>query len=442
MTQGVIEAKAPESAPLAREAESRAEDVAAVLERESPSRRRKGLWWWMAGGVVLLAGGLVLVLNLRRNGAETRYRTVPVERGSLTVVVTATGSLEPTDQVDVGSELSGIIAKVYVDNNDPVRAGEILARLDTSKLDAQARQARAALEAARARGREVEATVAESRLALDRTRELFEADLVSRSSLDVAEAAFGRAEASLASARAQAAQSEATLNAIETDLTKAAIRSPVDGVVLSRNVEPGQTVAASFQAPVLFRIAQDLRRMELHVDVDEADVSRVGKGQQAAFTVDAYPDRSFPATIREVSFASKTVEGVVTYEALLDVDNGDLLLRPGMTATAEITVERIDDALLVPNAALRFTPPSVAAEESGRGGLVSMLLPRPPLRRRPSGAEGDRSAQRVWTLQAGVAVPIPVTTGASDGTRTVVTSGDLDVGLAVIVDLESASAGS
>jgi HlyD family secretion protein len=438
----LVEATAPESEPLAREAEPLREDVAKVLERESPASRRRSAWWWLAGGLALLAAGLVLVLNLRGNGAETRYRTVPVERGSLTVLVTATGSLEPTDQVDVGSELSGIVAQVYVDNNDPVRAGEILARLDTSKLDAQARQARAALEAARARGREVEATVAESRLALGRTKELFEAELVSRSSLDIAEAAFGRAEASLASARAQAAQSEATLNAIETDLTKAAIRSPVDGVVLSRNVEPGQTVAASFQAPVLFRIAQDLRRMELHVDVDEADVSRVGKGQQAAFTVDAYPDRSFPATIREVSFASKTVEGVVTYEAVLDVDNGDLLLRPGMTATAEITVERVDDALLVPNAALRFTPPSVAADESGRGGLVSMLLPRPPARRRPSGAEtGDKSSQ-VWTLREGIPVPVPVTTGSSDGTRTVVTSDGLEAGLAVIVDLESTSAGS
>jgi HlyD family secretion protein len=214
-------------------------------------------------------------------------------------------------------------------------------------------------------------------------------------------------------------------------------------VVLSRNVESGQTVAASFQAPVLFRIAQDLRRMELHVDVDEADVSRVGKGQQAAFTVDAYPDRSFPATIREVSFASKTVEGVVTYEAVLDVDNGDLLLRPGMTATAEITVERIDDALLVPNAALRFTPPSDAAQESGRGGLVSMLLPRPPMGRRPSGPEtGDKSSQRVWTLTEGIPVSVPVTTGSSDGTRTVVTSGDLEAGLPVIVDLESTSASS
>jgi HlyD family secretion protein len=172
-------------------------------------------------------------------------------------------------------------------------------------------------------------------------------------------------------------------------------------------------------------------------------VSRVGKGQQATFTVDAYPDRSFPATIREVSFASKAVEGVVTYEAVLDVDNSDLLLRPGMTATADITVERIDDALLVPNAALRFTPPSAAQEESNRRGLVSMLLPRPPARQRPGGQEpSDKSSQRVWTLREGVPVSVSVATGSSDGTRTVVTSGDLEAGLPVIVDLESTSAGS
>ncbi len=280
MTQGLVETRTRESEPLATEAELRESDVTAILERESPARRRKSLWWWLAAGVAFAAAGIVLLANLRGNGEETRYLTAPLERGSLTVVVTATGSLEPTDQVDVGSELSGIIAKVYVDRNDAVRAGELLARLDTSKLEAQARQARAAVEAAGARVRESEATLAESRLAFTRTQELFEAELVSKSSLDIAEAAFGRADAGLASARAQAAQSEATLSAIETDLTKAAIASPVDGVVLSRNVEPGQTVAASFQAPVLFRIAQDLRRMELHVDVDEADVSRVRKGQQ------------------------------------------------------------------------------------------------------------------------------------------------------------------
>lgn len=424
-------------------AEPRAEDMSALLERESPSRHRKHVWWWIALGLVLLAASLLLLRAFRGSGEATRYRTSPVERGSLTVLVTATGTLEPTDQVDVGSELSGIIASVFVDNNDPVRAGQVLAKLDTSKLEAQARQARAAVESARAKVQEAEATLAESRLSLDRMKNLQEADLISRSSLDVAQAVFGRAEAGVASARAQSAQAEATLNAIETDLTKAAIRSPVDGVVLSRKVEPGQTVAASFQAPVLFRIAQDLRRMELHVDVDEADVSRVEKNQEATFTVDAYGDRNFPATIREVSFASKTVEGVVTYEAVLDVDNGELLLRPGMTATAEITVQRIDDAILVPNAALRFAPPVEAREESRRGGLVSMLLPRPPIRPRTNeSASTDKTSQKVWMLRDGVPVALPVTTGSTDGTRTVVISGDLEPGLPVIVDVESASPGS
>jgi HlyD family secretion protein len=436
------EALTRSSDPVVVEAAPRAEDVSAILDSESPSRHRKHVWWWIALGVGLLAASLLLLRLFRGSGETTRYRTSPVERGSLTVLVTATGTLEPTDQVDVGSELSGIIASVFVDNNDTVRAGQVLARLDASKLAAQARQARAAVDAARARVQEAEATLAESQLSLDRMKNLREADLVSRSSLDVAQAVFGRAEASLASARAQSTQAEATLNAIETDLTKAAIRSPVDGVVLSRKVEPGQTVAASFQAPVLFRIAQDLRRMELHVDVDEADVSRVEKDQEATFTVDAYGDRSFPAKIREVSFASKTVEGVVTYEAVLDVDNGELLLRPGMTATAEITVQKIDDAILVPNAALRFAPPVEAQGQTSRRGLVSMLLPRPPIRPRTSeSAPTDKSSQRVWTLKDGVPVALPVTTGPTDGTRTVVISGDLEPGLAVIVDLESASAG-
>jgi HlyD family secretion protein len=436
MAKGLAETTLPERAPIAREAEPLVGDVATLLERESPSRHRKNRWWWLALGLLLLAAGVFLVGRYRGAGEATVYQTSPVERGPLTVLVTATGSLEPTDQVDVGSELSGIVAEVAVDDNDLVRAGQVLARLDTSKLEAQARQARAAVEAARARVQEAEATLSETRLALNRTKELYEAELMSRSNLDVAEASFGRAEAAVASARAQTAQAEATLNAIETDVTKAAIRTPIDGVVLSRNVEPGQTVAASFQAPVLFEIAQDLRRMELHVDVDEADVSRVTKGQRAEFTVDAYPNRTFPATIREVSFASKTVEGVVTYEAVLDVGNDELLLRPGMTATAEITVETLEEAVLVPNAALRFTPPSGAEEESrGRSGLVSMLLPRPPVRPRTNGTEPkDRSSQRVWTLKDGVPVSLPVTSGSTDGTRTVVTSGNLEPGLELIVD--------
>ena len=418
------------------------EDISRVLGVDSSPERRWHYKWWLLGALAVGVALWLLARGLGGGDEATQFRTAPVERGALTVLVTATGALEPTNEVEVGSELSGIIESVFVDYNSSVRSGQALAKLDTSKLEAQAQQLRAAVEAARARVLEAEATLEESRLSLTRTQELYQAELLPQSNLDAAQAAFKRAEASLASARAQVTQSEATLNTVETDLTKAIIRSPVDGVVLVRNVERGQTVAASLQAPVLFTIAQDLREMDLHVDIDEADVSRVQPGQDVSFTVDAYPDRSFPATIREVRFASKTVEGVVTYEAVLGVDNADLLLRPGMTATADITVERIEDALLVPNAALRFTPPEdlpTASRDSG--GLVGMLLPRPRFRDRANGTDETRGvARRVWTLRDGVPVAIPVTIGSSDGTRTVVTSGEVSPGLPLLIDAAASSA--
>ena len=233
----------------------RREDVSRVLGLESSLRPRWAWKKWLLGGLAAAVALLLLFVAFRGGGESTEFRTATVERGSLTILVTATGALEPTNEVEVGSELSGIIESVLVDYNSAVRAGEPLARLDTSKLEAQTQQLRASVEAARARVLEAEATREEARLALTRTEELYQAELVPTSSLDAAQAAFKRAEASLASARAQVSQSEASLNTVETDLTKAVIRSPVDGVVLARNIERGQTVAASLQAPVLFTIA-------------------------------------------------------------------------------------------------------------------------------------------------------------------------------------------
>jgi HlyD family secretion protein len=412
------------------------DDVESVLELETRRGWRRRLAWWAAASLAVIGAVTVAYHYLGTSTPSTQYRTAEAERGPLTVFVSATGALAPTDEVDVGSELSGIVLDVYVDANESVRAGQPLAELDTSKLKAQAAQARASLEAARARAQEADASLTESRLAFNRAKKLHDAELLSESDLDTAEATFLRSEAALSTARAQVSQAEATLSTIETDLTKAVIRSPVDGVVLTRNVEPGQTVAASFQAPVLFKIAQDLRRMELRVDVDEADVSRVKAGQEATFTVDAYPDRNFPATIKEVSYASKTVAGVVTYEAVLDVENPDLLLRPGMTATADVTVETVKDALLVPNAALRFSPPTTASASSGSGGgLVSLLLPRRPRRTTEAETKAGTKGQKVWTLQDGQLVPITITTGSSDGTHTVVTSGPLEPGVPLVTDI-------
>jgi HlyD family secretion protein len=229
-------------------------------------------------------------------------------------------------------------------------------------------------------------------------------------------------------------QARASLSSAETSLAKASIRSPIDGIVLAREVEPGQTVAASFQAPVLFTLAEDLSQMELQVDVDEADVGQVREGQAASFTVDAYPNRRYPALIKRVSYGSQTKDNVVSYKTLLSVANDDLSLRPGMTATAEITTVKRDGVLLVPNAALRFTPPVTASQP--QRSLVSRLLPRPPgpAPRPANGSNGKNGAQRVFVLRDGQPVAVPVTVGPTDGRLTEVTGGELQPGMAVITE--------
>jgi HlyD family secretion protein len=251
----------------------------------------------------------------------------------------------------------------------------------------------------------------------------------SRQDVDAQQASVKRASADVAASAAQVAQSQASLAAIETDMRKAVIRSPINGLVLDRQIDPGQTVAASFQTPTLFTLAEDLTRMKLIVDVDEADIGGVKVGQHATFRVDAYPDRMFESTVKEVRSTPKTSNGVVTYQTVLTVDNSERLLQPGMTATAEITVTQVPDAVLVPNAALRFTPP--AAEEPADGGF--RLLPRPPglQRRRPAESAGPR----VWTLSGQDPVAVDITTGPTDGRFTVLRTGDLSPGTAVIVDL-------
>jgi HlyD family secretion protein len=405
-------------------------DVAATLALAEPrARRRRILIWSLAAALIVL--GVAGALLLRGRGGEARYQTAKVERGSLVVVVTATGTLQPTDQVDVGSELSGIVKTVEADFNDTVKKGQVLVRLDTARLEAQVIQSEAALKVAQARVREAQANEDEMRRRLERAKELSTRQFVSEEALVTAEAAAKRAVATLASARSQVDQAKAALAMDRTNLDKAVIRSPIDGTVLARKVEPGQTVAAALQAPVLFTLAQDLTKMELHVDVDEADVGQVQVGQGAAFTVDAYPGREFSSTVSEVRNAAKTVSGVVTYETVLSVDNAALLLRPGMTGTANITVNRLSDALLVPNAALRYTPPATQAPRS----FASRLLPGPPRQARaPQPATGNRRHQQVWILRNGAPLAIPVTVGATDGRMTQVLAGDLQPGMEVLTD--------
>lgn len=374
------------------------------------------------------------------NGTEpvTMYESEPVTRGNLTITVSATGSLEPRNQVDVGSELSGIVRSVDVDFNDHVIKGQVLATLDTSKLEAQVKQSKASLEAANAKILDAKATFKEAQNELDRLKKVWELSgkkIPSQNDLDSAEAAVQRALASEASAKAQVSQAKATLEANETDLGKMVIRSPINGIVLDREIEPGQTVAASFQAPVLFTLAEDLTKMELSVDVDEADVGMVKNGQDATFTVDAYPDKSFSAKILQVKYGSDTTEGVVTYETLLSVDNKELLLRPGMTATAEIIVKHIEDTILIPNAALRFEPPAIKTASENRGSLISRIMPGPPGRFRnrnnqPEKTEGK--TKKAWILKDNHPEPVTVTTGSTDGSMTQVTGGDITPGMKII----------
>jgi HlyD family secretion protein len=394
--------------------------------------------WVLSSALVVFAAVTSTLLWESRPPAEdVEYVTQPITRGNLRVTITATGNLAPTNQVQVGSELSGIVKSVEVDYDERVRVGQVLARLDTTKLEAQINQTQAALNAARARVQQNEATEEEARMALMRAEELAARQLLSRSELDTARAAHKRAVAEHASAAAAVQQTEATLAAHRADLAKTTIRSPIDGVVLSRAIERGQTVAASFQAPVLFTLAEDLARMELDVDVDEADVGHVRAGQAATFTVDAYPDRSFGAHVAAVRLGSAKTEGVVTYKTVLYVDNSELLLRPGMTATAEIAIREAEQVVVVPNAALRFTPPAEAeAPPQSGGSLVTRLLPRPPRRVRPptENASAEPKRQRVWILRDGAPVPILITVGATDGRVTEVTGGELQPGMALIVD--------
>jgi len=342
--------------------------------------------------------------------------------------------------VDVGSELSGIVETVLVDDNDQVKKGQVLARLDVSRLKDQVIQSRATLEAAQAKVRQAQATVKEAQASLERLRQVQQLSggkVPSQAELSTAEATLARGNADESSARAAVAEASAALRSNETNLNKAEIRSPINGVVLTRKVEPGQTVAASFQAPVLFTLAEDLKQMELQVDVDEADVGSVRDGQKATFTVDAYPGRRYPATVKRVGFGSQVKDNVVTYPTLLGVDNDDLTLRPGMTATAEITTIERDNALLVPNAALRFTPPEAASQPAtSSGGIVSKLMPRVPRQApRKAGNAGPRStAQNVYILRNGEPVAVAVIVGASDGRNTEITRGDLAAGTPVVVE--------
>ncbi len=410
--------------------------VAQLLGADRPPRGwRRPFWWALALLLLLLAAGFYYWSGRQAQQGQPAYVTEAVKRGDITLTVSANGTVQPTRSVNIGSELSGTVRRVSVDVNDKVKQGQLLVLLDTAKLSDQVSRSRAALAAAQAQLALASATMKESQASLARLEEvarLSGGKVPSAAELDAGRAALERARASEDSARAGIVQARATLSTDETNLSKASIRSPIDGIVLSRSVEPGNAVAASLQAVTLMTIAEDLRRMRVEVSVDEADVGAVRVGQKARFSVGAYPARQYPAEVTRVAFGPTKTDNVVTYTTYLEVDNQDLSLRPGMTASANIVATERQGVLLVPNTALRFTP--VNGQAQG-GGVLSMMMPRPPASaRKTARADSKAGAKKVWLLRQGQPVAVAVNAGISDGRVTEVVGGELKDGDLVITD--------
>jgi HlyD family secretion protein len=416
------------------------EDLAAAIKSSASGGHVKR--YVILGLLVLLLGGGGWFWWSRVEQAKDRippYVTEILKRGDISLTITATGNLAPTTEVTVGSELSGTTLEVYVDFNDRVTKGKPLAKLDTSKLAQQTESSRAAVKSALAKVAQAQATVKESAAALKREQELHEENLVATSELEISVASADRAGADLLSAKADVAVAEAQLHINENDLAKAIIKSPIDGIVLTRSIEPGQTVAASFTAPQLFIIAESLERMKLEVAIAEADIGRVAKGQRSTFTVDAWPDRSYSAIVSIVASGSVVKDNVVTYEADLEVSNDDLSLRPGMTATADIRVAESTNVFLVSAAALRFAPAAVGATPAAaKKSFVQSLIPMPTRRgNRPPATDGGGTpagtGAHIWVLRDGRPDSMHVRTGLSDGRNTEVSGSGLTEGMIIIL---------
>jgi HlyD family secretion protein len=392
------------------------------------------LWGLAVLGLILL--GYWFYARQQTAAATITYETAPATVADVVVTVSATGTIQPITQVDIGSEASGVVREVLVDENALVKTGDVLATLDTTRLEAQRARIQAQLQSAEARMTEASATVSERRLTENRQKSLRAKGLSTGQDMDAAEAASLRADASLVAAQAEMTAAKADLLIVDTDIAKTRVLSPINGVVLKRSVEPGQTVAASLQAPVLFQVAQDLKRIQLEAAVDEADIGAVKVGQTATFTVEAYRARNFPARIERLSFAPETVDGVVTYKAILSAANEDLALRPGMTATARIVVEEYKQVLTVSNEALRFTPPRPQDAESF--SITRMFMPR-----FPRGQRGKREASKdgmrsIYVLTNGAPAETKIKTAATDGKVTVVVEGALQADAPVVISQKQA----
>jgi HlyD family secretion protein len=436
------------------------EDLTEIVRAGASKPVRKRLIMLLS--IALIGGGAWYVSKRNSNADQgPEFVTEPAKRSRISLIVTAAGNLAPTNQVIVGSELSGTVDEVYVDTNDAVKKNQPLAKLDTSKLEQQTERSRASRLSAKARISQAEATLAEGRASLARQEELLklsDGKTPSKATMENSRATVARAEADLESAKAAVAGAEADVRAFESDLQKAIICSPVDGVVLSRSIEVGQTVAASFTAPILFTIAEDLKKMELLVSVSEADIGRVEVGQTATFSVDAWPTRSYTARVKKVAFGSANnttgtggsnnngnnsaaTTGIVTYSTELDVANEDLSLRPGMTASVDIAIVDKADIVTVPNSSLRFDPEmaiAISKPKKNDKTIVQTLMPsRGRWRTPPAPKPGARTAvSHVWILKNGKPQQIIVKTGITDGLQTEITDDSISEGAPVIVSIK------
>ncbi|MFP8778438.1 efflux RND transporter periplasmic adaptor subunit [Hydrogenophaga sp. RWCD_12] len=430
--------------------ESTPADLQNLLGNDQPPRWwRRTTTWIVVAAIALGVGGYVYWRSQQSAKAAPVYITEALKKGDITLSVAANGTLQPTRSVNIGSELSGTVKRVLVDVNDRIKAGQVLVELDTAKLQDQVAQARAGVNSARAQVAQAAATAKEARATLARFEEvsrLSGGKVPSATEIDSAKAALERAVAAEAAAQAAVTQARAALSTDETNLSKASIRSPINGVVLSRSVDPGNAVAASLQAVTLFSVAEDLTQLKLDVAVDEADVGNVKVDQKATFTVSAFPARRYPATIQRVAFGSTKTDNVVTYTTTLNVDNSDLSLRPGMTAAATIVAREAKGVFMIPNTALRFSPATAGAVAAPSGGsILSKMMPRPPGNARPKTAGTDRRGggpRQIWVLENGQPVAKPVTTGISDGRNTEVSGEGLSEGMAVITEQRAAGSGS
>jgi HlyD family secretion protein len=400
--------------------------------------------------------------------AQLTYRTQPVERGRVEAIVAATGTLSPLNTVQVGSQVSGRILELFADFNSEVVKGQAIATIDPSIFASNVAKAEATLQASRAAVTKAEAALDDAAHKYERSQALAVQRLVAAADVETALATYKSAQAELVAARAELSQSRAALDQAKVNLAYTTIVSPIDGTVISRDVEVGQTVAASLQAPTLFTIAEDLRKMELHTSVAESDVGKLQPDMDVTFTVDAFPDEQFRGTVRQIRNAPQTVQNVVTYDAVVSVANDELRLRPGMTANVTYIVARRRDVLLVPNAALRFSPPEdqlahlsaedqalVASAQGRRGGAGGRPpggahAPAPEANADASDADDagpgrggrpprDASVRVVWVLVDRVPRPLKVKIGITDGSSTEVTAGDLDEGATLITGIEGAA---